>query len=455
MDTNERNDGALELAVDNSALAALTSAEIDQQVTTARKFPRTIKRFLQEVEQMACLSDDIANECTYVLPRKDRSGQTKNIEGPSVRFAEIVASAWGNSRIGARIIGEDSDFIIAQGVFHDLERNVAISFENRRRITDKNGRRFSADMVAVTGNAAASIALRNAIFKGVPKAYWGPAWQKSRQVAMGDAKTLGTRRIAAMEAMRKLGATDQQVLDLFAIKGIEDLGLEHLAQLRGIMVAVRDGETSIEQAFAGPAPVGPVAQITQPDAPAQMIVEESDRLGDAPSGDLPPAEPKKRRAKKVEVEPAPVPQPKAKEPEPEPEPQHDVEREVAEQSDDDEPPAEKIDLPLRPDATVLLPHQISEAHVEDGCIAIEATGRILQCVDGNWQTPVAESIFEDFVKQRIRRALTDGFGRAKLQRLQAMALVAEHLKISPPASMADLTIKQLLLLASRQEVERV
>lgn len=54
----------------------------------------------------------------------------------------------------------------AQGVFHDLERNVAITYEVRRRIVDKNGRRYKPDMIGVTANAACSIALRNAILRG-------------------------------------------------------------------------------------------------------------------------------------------------------------------------------------------------------------------------------------------------------------------------------------------------
>ncbi|MFN8826683.1 MAG: hypothetical protein ACK501_17070, partial [Planctomycetota bacterium] len=41
-----------------------------------------------------------------------------------------------------------------------------------RRITGKNGRRYSSDMIGVTGNAACSIALRNAVFRGIPRAFW-------------------------------------------------------------------------------------------------------------------------------------------------------------------------------------------------------------------------------------------------------------------------------------------
>ncbi|KAG1166891.1 hypothetical protein G6F35_017935 [Rhizopus arrhizus] len=106
---------------------------------------------------MVTLSQSIAEQCVYALPRDG-----KTIEGPSARFAEVIASAWGNNRAGARVIDDKGEFIIAQGVFHDLERNVAITYEVQRRIVDRQGRRFKPDMIGVTANAACSIALRNA-----------------------------------------------------------------------------------------------------------------------------------------------------------------------------------------------------------------------------------------------------------------------------------------------------
>src|SRR5678816_4803120 len=96
----------------------------------------------------------------YSLPRGGR-----NIVGPSVRFAEVVASSWGNIRSGARIIDIDDKFITAQGQCFDLEKNICVQVEVKRRITKKDGKRYDDDMIGVTGNAACSISLRNAVFK--------------------------------------------------------------------------------------------------------------------------------------------------------------------------------------------------------------------------------------------------------------------------------------------------
>lgn len=228
----------------------LARAEIDQQISTAHAYPRSLTKFLAECMQMATLNEKIAGECIYALPRKSQDGGTKNIEGPSARLAEIVASAWGNCRAGARVVDEGPEFITAQGVFHDLERNVAITYEVRRRITDKSGRRFSSDMIAVTGNAASSIALRNAVFKGVPKAFWSSIYEAARTTAVGNAQTLSNRRSTALAHMQKLGATPETVFAFLGVKGEQDITLDHLATLRGIANSIRDEEISVEEAFA-------------------------------------------------------------------------------------------------------------------------------------------------------------------------------------------------------------
>lgn len=266
-------------------------AEIEQQVATARKYPRSVSRFLKEAETMATITQQVADDCTYVLPRKDKGGQTRNIEGPSARFAEIVASAWGNCRAGARVVSEDKEFVVAQGAFHDLERNVAITFEVRRRITDRSGRKFSPDMVAVTGNAAASIALRNAVFKGVPKAYWQPAWEAARRASLGDSKTLATRRLDALAYLQKFGASEAQILASLGIRGVEDINVEHLGVLKGLATALRDGDTTLEQAFPQEAVVVPAVSIAvaqpQPAAPAASAAPTPALLAAAASGSQP------------------------------------------------------------------------------------------------------------------------------------------------------------------------
>jgi hypothetical protein len=232
----------------NLSLTQLVSkAELDQAIATAHAYPRSVRKFRDTCLEMATLNEQVADECIYAVPRKE-DGQTKMIEGPSARLAEIVVSAWGNCRAGARVIEEGREFITAQGVFHDLERNTAITFEVRRRITGKRGR-YSPDMIATTGNAACSIALRNAVFKGVPKAFWNDIYEAARKTAVGDAKTLANRRSDALAYFQKMGATPDKVFATLGVKGIEDVTLEHISMLAGLKNAIKDGELTVEEAF--------------------------------------------------------------------------------------------------------------------------------------------------------------------------------------------------------------
>jgi hypothetical protein len=243
---NARTDEAVREvpATELGALHAMARADIDQQIATAHAYPRSIKRFIADATDMATINEEIAAGCIYALPRDG-----KTIEGPSARLAEIAASAWGNCRAGASVIGEDADFVTARGIFHDLEKNVAIAFDVKRRITDRNGRRFKPDMIAVTGNAAASIALRNAVFKGIPKSFWNEVYNATRKVVVGDTKTLANRRADAVAYLQKFGATEAQVLAKLGRAGIQDITGEDLVILRGLVTALKDGDTTVEETF--------------------------------------------------------------------------------------------------------------------------------------------------------------------------------------------------------------
>lgn len=240
----------LPMPVEQSMVAVLNKSEIDQQISTAKQYPRSVVKFRTEALQMVTLSERVAESCIYALPRDG-----KTVEGASARFAEIVASAWGNCRAGARVVSDQGDFVTAQGVFHDLERNVAITYEVQRRITDKRGNRYKPDMVGVTANAACSIALRNAILKGVPKAFWDDMYEAARATVMGDYKTLNNRRADALKAFLAYGVSAERVCATLGVSGVEDIGLDQLVTLRGILTAIKDGDTTPEQAFSeAPAP---------------------------------------------------------------------------------------------------------------------------------------------------------------------------------------------------------
>ena len=193
-------------------------------------------------------------------------------------MAEVVASAWGNCRAGARVVGEDDRFVTAQGAFIDLQRNVAITYEVRRRITDSKGRKYSDDMIGVTANAACSIALRNAVFKVVPMALARDIYQAARQTAIGNAETLSAKRAAMVAYFGKMGVTPEQVYAAVDKPGIEDIGIDELLVLKGTATAIKDGDTTVDQAFP------PIAKET-PTTGKGRAADLAAKIGATPAAD--------------------------------------------------------------------------------------------------------------------------------------------------------------------------
>lgn len=289
-------------SADVGALALLSKAEIDQQITTALAHPRSIKRFNDDLFELVSLNQAVAEACTYTLMRTDgRSGKKKAIIGPSVRFAELVANTWGNCREGARPVAEEREVVRAQGVFHDLERNNYVSIEVQRRIVGRGGARFGRDMIDVTVNAACSLALRNAILRGVPRALWQIHFDQALEVIKGERSTFTERRQAALEFLTQLGAEESAIYRMLDVKGEEDIGLDELVVMRSIARAVQNKEQTIEQIFADLDPQ-PEARVS---AAVPQAVHEAAAKKQAPKKEEAPAEPA----------PEPAPEPQAEVPE--------------------------------------------------------------------------------------------------------------------------------------------
>lgn len=244
MDNQHEKFEVVTTKTEETALSLITKAEIDMQISTAKAFPRSIRTFLERAESIATISEEVAQSCAYALPRGGKS-----LEGPSVRLAEIVCSTYGNIRAGARVIANDGKTITAQGICHDLETNNSVTVEVKRRITDKHGRTFNEDMQTVTGNAACAIAYRNAIFKVVPFALVNDIYEKAKQVARGTAETLPARRDKAISYLKTLGVSEKQVLTVLDLKKIEDIDLDKLSVLRGMVSLIKNGESTVKDLF--------------------------------------------------------------------------------------------------------------------------------------------------------------------------------------------------------------
>lgn len=234
--------------IGSSIVEQLTRGEVDMQVATAKRYPRSIKEFKQSALSMAIKTPEIARKCFYIIPRAG-----KKIEGPSIRLAEVVAISWGNLRCEARVLGADAKIVTAQATAWDMQANVMMRREVQRKICDKNGNRFSEDMVVVTGNAAAAIALRNAIFTVVPMAYVSEIFAQCKRVAQSEGGGIDVAKENWMKYFAQRGVSQERVLEMLEKKGLEDVDLEDITTLQGLSTALAEGQTTIELTFGAPA----------------------------------------------------------------------------------------------------------------------------------------------------------------------------------------------------------
>lgn len=234
--------------VDTSAIGQIERAQIDMQIATARRYPRSLSAVKSRMLSFATLDEETAAGCFYTLPGR-KGGDGKPLQGPSVRLAEIALSSYQHVRAGSRVIEDDGKFITAQGVVHDLENNVVVSIEVKRRVTNKDGKRYSDDMIATTGNAACSIALRNAAFRVIPLALVKPVYEAAKKLAIGDAKSLVQRRAASIDHFAKMGVPKEKVCAVLEVKHVDDIQLEHLELLIGYANAIKDGDATVDEIF--------------------------------------------------------------------------------------------------------------------------------------------------------------------------------------------------------------
>lgn len=225
---------------------AVERANVDSQVATAKRYPRDIRRSIDNSVVMATMNQETAQSCSYALPRGG-----KPITGPSVHLAKIIVSNWGNMRTEAKVVQITDKQVISRGTCWDLETNVASAFEVRRSIIGKNGQRFSDDMITVTGNAANSIAYRNAVFAVIPKAITDRVYYAAQKFITGDLsdydKLLKVRTGVLNNFKNNYGITEEEVVKMCGKQTANQIGADEISMLMGTIQALKDKDTTVDE----------------------------------------------------------------------------------------------------------------------------------------------------------------------------------------------------------------
>lgn len=226
-------------------LDTIERANVDSQIATAKQYPRDLRRAINNSIAMATLDVPTAQSCGYALPRGG-----KPITGPSVHLAKLIVSNYGNIRAEAKVVQITDKQVISRGTCWDLENNVATAFEVRRSIVGRSGQRFSDDMITVTGNAANSIAYRNAVFSVIPKAITDKVYQAAQHTITGDLsdedKIIARRKKCIDFFKDEFGISEQEVVMLCGKQTVNQIKANEIALLLGITQSLTDGDTTVD-----------------------------------------------------------------------------------------------------------------------------------------------------------------------------------------------------------------
>lgn len=239
--------------------------------------PRDVERLVKAAIAELRAFPQYAAKMYYSIPYKDRSGgeeKTVMVEGPSIKAANALARNWGNNSKGWRIIGADEERINLQGVFIDHETGsrttTEISVSRKARKRDGTYYTLPADRLNITIQAGGSKAVRNAINNALPIGFVEGYFAEAKKIAArggkieapADTPTDTANIVAEIEkslnALETLGVEREEVHQYISrhpeLKDEEAVS----AHLVGLLTALDEGQTTIEEVFT--VPEGPIAE---------------------------------------------------------------------------------------------------------------------------------------------------------------------------------------------------
>lgn len=265
--------------VQSEGLVTISRDELDVQVSTAKAYPRDIATWRADVLSALAADPDLAAVCTYSVKKGGDA-----VTGPSIRLAMLLISEWQNFRVQTVISEVGKERVVVTCRMWDLERNQAVSVEEPRSIVKKDGGRYSADMIVTTIRAATSLAMRAAVFKCIPERLWRPLWHESQNIAsQGDSEKIPERRkVAVSFCVNRLKVTEEQIAARLGVDRVDLIDAARLAELKQIIEAIRDGETSAKDEF-GPIVDKRAGDIASAVAGERGVVSVSSESPDADS----------------------------------------------------------------------------------------------------------------------------------------------------------------------------
>lgn len=205
----------------------------------ANRFPRDMGIIRSEIIN-AINSPAIAEKLLYRIPRRSKDGTTSEIEGISIRGAELLLQHMGNLLVRG-YVEEREDGIYGIGMIIDLQRRIAVSNAVRMRqtIPGEDGR-------VMAENASISKAIRNALLRLVPPDIIEELMVRAREVVKRGVKrdSVHTRFQKAVKRFSAFGLTEGDLLNRLGVASADQLTEDHILQLLELYNAIEEGQVS-------------------------------------------------------------------------------------------------------------------------------------------------------------------------------------------------------------------
>lgn len=240
--------------------------EVEAAYLVAIKRPRDEDRSVNALEK-AISRLGFAEDSYYSFPRGN-----KEVFGPSVNFAREFARVWGNFKYGFHVVHDDEEKRTIEAYAIDLEWNTSstreASFKKliQRKDPETGVTRWitpdERDLRELTSRHA-SIEMRNCILQLCPKDITDSMINQARLSVKSAMKHADIKEIRekAKAAFSEIGIYAEQ-LEGYLGHPVTEATPEEIAELRGILKAIKDGVATRDEYFRKP--TTPKPRPTQP-----------------------------------------------------------------------------------------------------------------------------------------------------------------------------------------------
>ncbi len=228
--------------------AQVMRVEMDHMTSVSRLHPRNREEILEALVADVRACPELAEEYRYHIEWKDGHGKLVVVEGLSIEGAMELSQAWGNCGSKCVVTGEDAGAVYLMGIFVDFQTNVRT--ERPFVVTKIQHRRDGAAVLVGEEKFVQALmigvskAVRNAILKGLPRAFVYKFSKAVDEVVEAEASATindlaDTSWIqATIDVFESLGVTRAR-LEAGLGKPVADVTPKELANLRTVGRSIR------------------------------------------------------------------------------------------------------------------------------------------------------------------------------------------------------------------------